>query len=40
MAIEMLKLVKGIYPNLFKDAGPACLKGPCPEGSMTCGGTY
>lgn len=37
MAIEMLKLVKGIYPNLFKDAGPACLKGPCPEGSMTCG---
>ena len=37
MAMEMLKLVKGIYPNLFKYAVPACLKGPCPEGNMTCG---
>ncbi|HSH36408.1 FAD-dependent thymidylate synthase [Schnuerera sp.] len=37
LAIEMLRLVKKIYPVLFKEAGPACLKGPCPEGSMTCG---
>lgn len=37
MAIEMLRLVKGVCPNLFKYAGPACLKGPCPEGNMTCG---
>ncbi|WP_236910101.1 FAD-dependent thymidylate synthase [Clostridium sp. Cult3] len=37
MAIEMLRLVKGVYPNLFKNAGPACLNGPCPEGNMTCG---
>ncbi len=37
MAMEMLKLVKGVYPILFKHAGPACLNGPCPEGDMTCG---
>ena len=37
LAIEMLRKVKGVYPTLFKNAGPACLKGPCPEGTMTCG---
>lgn len=37
MAIEMLKIVKGIYPALFKKSGPGCLYGPCPEGKMTCG---
>lgn len=37
MAIEMLKQVKVVYPNLFKDAGPGCVNGPCPEGRMTCG---
>lgn len=37
LAIKMLKNVKEVYPNLFKNAGPACLKGPCPEGIMTCG---
>lgn len=37
LAIEMLKKVKNVYSTLFKDAGPACLKGPCPEGKMTCG---
>lgn len=37
LAIEMLRLVKDVYPILFKNAGPACLKGPCPEGNMTCG---
>lgn len=37
LAIEMLKLVKGVYPTLFKNAGPGCINGPCPEGSMTCG---
>ncbi|HLS53691.1 MAG TPA: FAD-dependent thymidylate synthase [Tissierellaceae bacterium] len=37
LAINMLKLVKKVYPTLFKNAGPGCLKGPCPEGSMTCG---
>ena len=37
MAVEMLKLVKQIAPTIFRDAGPGCLAGPCPEGSMTCG---
>ncbi|NMA87402.1 MAG: FAD-dependent thymidylate synthase [Tissierellia bacterium] len=37
LATEMLKKVKEVYPNLFKNAGPACLNGPCPEGKMTCG---
>ena len=37
LAIEMLRQVKGVYPILFKNAGPACLTGPCPEGKMTCG---
>lgn len=37
MATEMLKLVKGVYPNIFRKAGPSCIDGPCSEGSMTCG---
>lgn len=37
LAIEMLKAVKEVYPTLFKNAGPGCLNGPCPEGKMTCG---
>lgn len=37
LATEMLKLVKKIAPRLFKDAGPACLKGACPEGKFSCG---
>lgn len=37
MATEMLKKVKEIAPILFKNAGPGCLNGPCPEGSMSCG---
>ena len=37
LAIEMLNLVKAIYPTLFKNAGPGCVNGPCPEGNMTCG---
>ncbi len=37
LADEMLKLVVGIAPILFKNIGPLCLKGKCPEGSMTCG---
>ncbi|MBN2395122.1 MAG: FAD-dependent thymidylate synthase [Candidatus Atribacteria bacterium] len=37
MAIEMLHLVKKIAPNIFKNAGPPCLVGPCPEGELTCG---
>ncbi len=37
MAILMLKELKKIYPILFKNAGPGCVNGPCPEGKMTCG---
>lgn len=37
LAIDMLKEVKNVYPSLFKNVGPGCLNGPCPEGNMTCG---
>ncbi len=37
LAEEMLKEVRRAAPILFKNAGPACLIGPCPEGKMSCG---
>lgn len=37
LADEMLKEVKKIAPNIFKYAGPSCVKGPCKEGKMGCG---
>jgi thymidylate synthase (FAD) len=37
MVEEMLKQVKAVAPTLFKNAGPGCISGPCPEGSMSCG---
>ena len=37
MAVEMLRLVKPVAPTVFENAGPGCLAGPCPEGSMCCG---
>jgi thymidylate synthase (FAD) len=37
LAIAMLKLVKPLAPVLFRDAGPGCVAGPCPEGKMSCG---
>lgn len=37
LAIEMLRQCKAIYPTLFKNAGPGCVNGPCPEGKMSCG---
>jgi thymidylate synthase (FAD) len=37
LAKEMLKQVLKVAPNLFRNAGPACLKGPCPEGKKSCG---
>nr|WP_329886622.1 FAD-dependent thymidylate synthase [Pseudoramibacter sp. HA2172] len=36
-ATQMLLLVKKVAPTLFKNAGPSCLNGPCPEGNMYCG---
>jgi len=37
MATEMLKKVREVAPILFKNAGPGCFNGPCPEGNMSCG---
>lgn len=37
MAYAMLKECKKVSPILFKHAGPTCVKGYCPEGSMNCG---
>lgn len=37
VANQMLGLVLKVAPNLFKNAGPSCIKGPCPEGKMSCG---
>ncbi len=37
VADEMLKLVYPIAPSIFKNCGPRCLMGTCPEGKMTCG---
>ena len=34
---EMIRQCKEVSPVLFKNAGPKCVKGYCPEGSMTCG---
>jgi thymidylate synthase (FAD) len=39
MAIDMLRLVKAVAPVIFKDSGPGCLVGPCPEGQFCCGKT-
>ncbi|HCW80976.1 MAG TPA: FAD-dependent thymidylate synthase [Ruminococcaceae bacterium] len=33
----MLRLVKPIAPDIFAEAGPACVCGDCPEGKMCCG---
>lgn len=37
LADEMLRLVKQAAPGVFAKAGPACLRGPCPEGKLGCG---
>lgn len=33
----MLAEVFKVAPNLFKDCGPGCLRGGCPEGIKSCG---
>ncbi|MDI6617230.1 MAG: FAD-dependent thymidylate synthase [Clostridiales bacterium] len=37
LADEMLRQVKKVAPLLFKNAGPSCFRGNCPEGKMSCG---
>jgi len=37
MADRMLEICRNVSPVIFKDAGPPCIRGPCPEGKLTCG---
>ena len=37
VAVQMLRLARGAAPGLFREAGPPCLRGDCPEGKMSCG---
>lgn len=37
VANQMLALVSAVAPNLFKNAGPSCVRGGCSEGKMSCG---
>lgn len=37
VADEMLRQVNEVSPHIFSDAGPACVRGPCPEGKLSCG---
>ncbi|MDO4748718.1 MAG: FAD-dependent thymidylate synthase [Eubacteriales bacterium] len=37
VAEQMLMLCKEVAPTLFKNSGPRCVRGACPEGKMTCG---
>lgn len=39
MAKTMLMQAREVAPVLFKYAGPSCVSGQCPEGSMCCGKT-
>jgi thymidylate synthase (FAD) len=39
MSIEMLRQVKKVAPAIFREAGPGCVVGPCPEGQFCCGQT-
>lgn len=38
LANEMLRQCRRVAPVLFENAGPACKRGPCPEGPKSCGG--
>ncbi|MGN0517792.1 MAG: FAD-dependent thymidylate synthase [Acutalibacteraceae bacterium] len=37
VAEQMLALCKQVAPAVFKNAGPSCIRGNCPEGKMSCG---
>ena len=37
LADEMLRQCKAVSPIIFANAGPPCVRGPCPEGKLTCG---
>jgi thymidylate synthase (FAD) len=40
VALRMLSLVEPTAPYIFLDAGASCRRGPCREGTMTCGDPY
>ncbi len=40
LAWKMLELVRPTAPYIFRQAGPGCVRGHCPEGKMTCGNPY
>ena len=37
MADRMLEICREVSPVIFRDAGPRCSVGPCPEGKLSCG---
>ena len=37
LALAMLRAAAPAAPLLFRDAGPGCLAGACPEGAYSCG---
>lgn len=37
VANQMFEQCYKVAPAIFRDAGPGCLRGACPEGSKTCG---
>ena len=37
LATRMHRLCLETAPALFANAGPACIRGKCPEGEKTCG---
>ena len=37
VAWQMFEQAAAVAPNLFKDCGPGCLRGACPEGAKSCG---
>ena len=40
VACKMLELVRPTAPFIFKQAGPGCVRGACPEGKMSCGNPW
>jgi thymidylate synthase (FAD) len=40
LALMMLELAEPTAPYIFMDAGASCRRGPCREGTMTCGDPY
>ena len=37
LADRMLELCMEVSPVIFQNAGPPCVRGPCPEGKLSCG---